>query len=230
MKRILKKLSILLLTIIIIFSMTCSASAASINKKKVTLYTGQTVQLKVSGTTKKIKWTSSNKSVATVTSKGKVSAKKKGQATIIAKIGSKKYTCKITVNIKSKNVYELSNCKYQYVSSKIVTYRGHTFLKSVFDFTNKSSYSMSPSVSAATWVTQGKYNCGYDTLNLFPKEISAFDNVPPHSKKRVYYLSEIVNLYTPVKIKMSELMYYGKPKTKTFEIKIKGLSSISISD
>ena len=40
---------------------------------------------------------SSNKKVATVTSKGKVTAKKKGTATITATVSGKKYTCKVTV-------------------------------------------------------------------------------------------------------------------------------------
>ena len=40
---------------------------------------------------------SSKKSVATVSSKGRVKAKKKGSATITAKVGKKKYTCKVTV-------------------------------------------------------------------------------------------------------------------------------------
>ena len=39
----------------------------------------------------------SKKSVASVSSKGVVTAKKKGTAIITAKIGKKKYTCKITV-------------------------------------------------------------------------------------------------------------------------------------
>jgi hypothetical protein len=53
--------------------------------------------LKLKNNTKKIKWSTSNKKVATVTSKGKVKAKKAGKATITAKVGSKKYTCKVTV-------------------------------------------------------------------------------------------------------------------------------------
>ncbi len=44
-----------------------------------------------------VKWSSSNKKVATVTSKGKVTAKKEGKATIKAKVGKKTFTCKVTV-------------------------------------------------------------------------------------------------------------------------------------
>ncbi|MCM1232936.1 MAG: Ig-like domain-containing protein [Ruminococcus flavefaciens] len=53
------------------------------------------------GTTKKPKWSSSKKSVATVTSKGKIKAKKKGNAVITAKLGKKNYKCKVKVKAKS---------------------------------------------------------------------------------------------------------------------------------
>ena len=46
---------------------------------------------------KKVQWSSSNKKVAVVSNKGKVTAQKAGATKITAKIGNKKYTCKITV-------------------------------------------------------------------------------------------------------------------------------------
>lgn len=76
---------------------TEAASKVKLNKKKVTLYVGNTTTLKLKGTTQKIKWSSSNKSIATVSSKGKVKAKKAGTATITAKVGKKKYKCKVSV-------------------------------------------------------------------------------------------------------------------------------------
>lgn len=68
-----------------------------LNKKKVSLYEGKTVKLKVQGTKKKVKWSSNKKKIATVSSKGKVTAKKKGTAHITAKIGKKKLVCTVTV-------------------------------------------------------------------------------------------------------------------------------------
>ena len=95
MKKGMKKASVLLLAFMVMLCMITPVSAASkLNKSSVALCTGQSVQLKISG---KAKWSSSNKSVATVTQKGKVSAKKKGTTTITAKVGKKKYTCKVTV-------------------------------------------------------------------------------------------------------------------------------------
>lgn len=72
-------------------------AATKISKKKVTLIKGQTTTLNITGTKKKVKWSSNKKSVATVSSKGKVTAKKKGTAKITAKVGNKKYTCEIVV-------------------------------------------------------------------------------------------------------------------------------------
>lgn len=97
MKKVVKKASVLLFALMLVVCMALPVSAAGINKKKVTVCTGQTIQLKVNGVKKKAKWTSSNKAVAKVTQKGKVSAKKKGTTTVTAKIGKKKYTCKVTV-------------------------------------------------------------------------------------------------------------------------------------
>ena len=98
MKRI-KKLSVMLLCCLLlsVIAMPVSASAAKLNKKSISLNVGKTYTLKASGTKGKITWTSSKKSVATVSSKGVVKAKKKGTAVITAKYGKKKLTCKVTV-------------------------------------------------------------------------------------------------------------------------------------
>ena len=89
-----------------------AASSIKINKKKKTLRVGDKYTLKIKGTSKKVKWTSSNKKVATVNSKGKVKAKKKGTATITAKVGGKKYKCKITV--KKASVLKVGNHTLKY--------------------------------------------------------------------------------------------------------------------
>ncbi len=101
MKRVLSCL--LAISLIAGMSSTQVSKAATIklNKTKVTLTVGKTCQLKLKGTTKKIKWTSSKKSVATVSSKGKVKAKKIGNATISARVSGKKYRCKVTVKAKA---------------------------------------------------------------------------------------------------------------------------------
>lgn len=81
------------------FSQTTVAEAATVklNTTKKVLLVSQTYTLKVKGTSKKVKWSSSKKTVATVTSKGKVTAKKAGKAVISAKVAGKTYKCTITV-------------------------------------------------------------------------------------------------------------------------------------
>ena len=76
---------------------TAKAATPKLNKSKLTLYIGSNYTLKVKKASGKVKWTSGKKSVATVSSKGKVVAKKAGKAKITAKIGSKKLICRLTV-------------------------------------------------------------------------------------------------------------------------------------
>lgn len=94
----------LLLALVVMFSalapsipMEAATKKVSISKEAVTMGIKETYQLKMKNTTKKVKWSSSNKSVATINNKGVITAKKKGTATITAKVSGKKYTCKVTV-------------------------------------------------------------------------------------------------------------------------------------
>ena len=69
----------------------------SLTKKNLTLRVGQSKKIKLSGAVvKKVKWSSSNKKVATV-SGGKIKAKKAGKAVITAKYKGRKYRCTVTV-------------------------------------------------------------------------------------------------------------------------------------
>ncbi|NBI62173.1 hypothetical protein D3Z38_03660 [Clostridiales bacterium] len=81
-------------------------SNVSISAKKLTLLVGKKKRLRIQGTRKKIKWSSSKKSVAIVNAKGTVTAKKEGKATIIAKVGRKKYKCVVTVKRKHTHTYK----------------------------------------------------------------------------------------------------------------------------
>ena len=91
----LKSLLISLALALVCVSMVIStdvveAASVRLNKTSITMYTGQTSTLKVSGTSKKVTWSTSNKKVATVSSKGVVSAKSSGSATITARVNNKK--------------------------------------------------------------------------------------------------------------------------------------------
>ena len=100
-----KKLLALIFAVVLSFSMlpTTNINAASkvkLSKTKTTIYVGKTVTLKLKNNKKKVKWTTSNKKIATVSKKGKVKGKKAGKVTITAKVRKKKYKCKITVKKK----------------------------------------------------------------------------------------------------------------------------------
>lgn len=101
-----KRIGVLLTTFLLIVmclavdTTTVSAAKNKLSKTKITLTKGKKYRLKVKGTKKKVKWSSTKKSVATVNKKGVVTAKKKGTAYIKAKVGKKTYKCKITVKSK----------------------------------------------------------------------------------------------------------------------------------
>lgn len=107
MRRFLYGVLVILLCVVGLSGQPAQAKTR-LNKTKLTISVGQKVTLKVKGSRKKAKWSSSNKKVATVSRKGKVRAKKAGKTTITAKVGKKKYRCKITViSIKIPNDGEL---------------------------------------------------------------------------------------------------------------------------
>lgn len=72
------------------------AAQVKLSTSSVTISVGQTYALKVTGTTKKVTWTSSNNKIALV-SNGKIKGIKTGSATITATVDKKKYTAKVTV-------------------------------------------------------------------------------------------------------------------------------------
>ena len=90
-------------------SATCTVTVTAIpvtsvklNRTSATLYAGKTTTLKATvapsnATDKTVKWSTSNKAVATVTSTGVVKAIKNGTAVITAKAGTKSASCKVVV-------------------------------------------------------------------------------------------------------------------------------------
>lgn len=82
------------------YSCKVIVEAPKLNKTSITLKEGSSCQLKMLGTRQKVKWSSSAKSVVTVSATGKVKAKqvkKDTSARITASVGGKKYSCKVLV-------------------------------------------------------------------------------------------------------------------------------------
>lgn len=81
-----------------------STSTPKTSVSKKTIYKGNTYKIKFKGTTKgyTIKYSSSNKKVATVSKSGKITAKKVGKATITVTFTKKKVTVKSTIKVTVK--------------------------------------------------------------------------------------------------------------------------------
>ena len=90
-------------------------TSVALNKTTLTLDTGKTLNLKATvypsnAANKKCTWRSSNTSVATVDSNGKVTAKASGTATITVKTSNgKTATCKVTVSLPTPQITSLAN-------------------------------------------------------------------------------------------------------------------------
>ena len=99
---------------------TDAKKTVKLNKSKLTVQTGKTTKLKLQNTKKKVKWSSKNKKVATVNSKGVVKGIAVGKTTITAKSGKKKYSCKVTVVMSDadKKIKELED-KLNKVEDKV---------------------------------------------------------------------------------------------------------------
>lgn len=119
--------------------MRAEAATPSISKSSLTMCIGNKVTLKVKNTTKTPTWKSSKPSVASVSSKGVVTAKKYGITTVSAKIGTKTYKCKVTVQ--GNPVLEFSS---------MTLYKGKSRNITLFGATAKSFTSSKPSVVKVT--------------------------------------------------------------------------------
>lgn len=78
------------------FKLSIPETAVALNRTKAELSVGDTTTLKLKNASD-VTWVSGKKSVATVSSKGKVTAKKKGTAVIFAISDNNVYQCKINV-------------------------------------------------------------------------------------------------------------------------------------
>lgn len=122
---------IMAIAFVLLFGMVTNVQAATVklNKTSKQMVIDSTYRLKVSGTSKKVHWSSTNERVADVDDRGVVYANEKGTATIKAKVGTKTLRCKITVitlqssyETKVKNAINLERRKCGRVSVKTNSY------------------------------------------------------------------------------------------------------------
>lgn len=144
---------------------TGTAKAARINRKKVTTEPGKIIVLSITSQTQNAKWSSSNKKVATVSKYGIVKAKKAGKCTITGTVGSKKYTCQVTVKKKTVNVEKISlsevnlNMKIGETKKLSVTISPYNATKKKIVFSSENSLIASVDASGhVTGVSAGETN------------------------------------------------------------------------
>ena len=111
-KKLMKRIAMLLIMVTVLLSsgmatgmftgelITAEAAAMRLSMKSAELVPNESLSLNISNAgKKKVVWKSSNKKVATVSAKGKVTAKDNvgKSCTITAKVGEKNFKCKISV-------------------------------------------------------------------------------------------------------------------------------------
>ncbi len=123
------------------------AKKVTLSSKKVYVVKGKSVTVQAtvtpSNTTDKVTWSTSNKKIATVKN-GKITAKKKGTATITAKAGSKKATVKVTVASKATK------------STKVTLNKKKATLKVKKTLTLKATMKPAKSTDTLKWSSSNK--------------------------------------------------------------------------
>jgi len=98
MTKTMKKITMMALVVMTMMVMLIAPvqAAAKTKTTKVTMKAGQSKTLRVK-TASKVKWSSSNKAIVSVSKKGKIVARRAGKAKITAKYGKKKAVFVVTV-------------------------------------------------------------------------------------------------------------------------------------
>lgn len=112
-----------------ISSSAATSGAIALNTTTSYLVKGETTVLKVTGSPAKATWASRNKSIAAVTSSGKVTAITYGTTTIVATVNNKSYSCKVIV-VDPSELYLKPSAEIIMVGGKEVTLNPQSYLYS----------------------------------------------------------------------------------------------------
>lgn len=192
-----------------------AAAKMKISKKKATLTVGKKLTLKVKNKKKKakVKWSSSKKSVASVSKKGKVKAKKPGKTTITAKVGKKKFKCKVTVKAKgSAGVGSQSNPANPYNGITFKTQYGTMYFKLNSALRGKDAITKLKAANEWTTADDANYASKYagTTVTMLEYDVKAVSGYD----KYVLDGLVIINPY---------MLYDGNCKNKIADVQYKGL-------
>lgn len=148
--------------------------SVSLSKKSVTLGVKEKYTLKATkkpaNSTQEVSWSSSNKSVAAVSSNGVITAKKKGTAYITVKSGNASKKCKVVVKAAPKKIK--LNAKEKTLKVKQTFQIKQTFTKGTASgtITYQSSDSKVASVSSNGKITAKKAGTASITVTTFNKK------------------------------------------------------------
>lgn len=158
MKKKVAVYTVILTCLVLFFSIGVQAGSISISRTKATMYARAQLKLSVSSKSKNVTWASSNKSVAVVSKKGLVTAKKPGKVTITAKVGKKKLKCRITVKKWQGNVdlMSLLGKRYSSVKKKVPCMR-----KKAPGYYGDGGANITTNASKVVVVDMSKYIAGY---------------------------------------------------------------------
>lgn len=119
-------ITVFLAALIMPVSTQAASQTVKLDKSKLIIYEGGRTTLKMTGTAKKVTWSSNKKSVVTVSSKGVVTAKKAGNAVITVKSGSKKASCKVAVKRRLSAKQAVSKINSQLKKARNITIKLYT--------------------------------------------------------------------------------------------------------
>lgn len=169
-----------------------AASKVKINKTSTTIYVGKTETLKISDTSKTVNWTSSNKNIAIVNSKGKVTAKKTGTATITAKVSGKSYKCKITVKNPS-----LSKSKATLEEGKTMTLKLAGAIAKKYTTSNKNVATVSSKGKITTKKAgTATITCTDNNKKTYKCKITVTEKAAPYAPHKHSYTASVTKQAT----------------------------------
>lgn len=198
-------------------SFVSEAASVKISKKSYTMNKGENFTLNISGTNRKVKWSTSDKSIATVNSKGKVTAKKKGKVTITAKVNGKKYKCKITVEEPKLNKTNCSliegktvNLKVKNTTQKI---KWSSSNKGVAKINSKGKITAIGSGDAIITAKVGKtkYTCNISVMSMEDNLANnlSMEMIIPHNGTNNSYAEIKITNFTGYKIKINAIAFFN---------------------
>lgn len=194
MKKFLKGLSICLCLALVNVSslpnVTINKAEAKVKKPKLSktsleLKEGDSATLRLNNAiAKKVKWYSSNKKVATVSSKGKIKAISFGNVIITAKYKNKSYKCKVTVD----KVVVKKQLDMKYISSEIIAHTEDNC--DVIKYTNNNDYDIDMTLSIEQYDSDGNVTSTRSQIIKCQKNSVTYSYCIPHEKQNVVSIEE----------------------------------------